>query len=242
MQSFIMPLVTMVIGIISLFVDPKQSRWGLGLTLAGLTLTTALTVGINLREEQASRRALNDSVAREKQTTAILLNLTEQTRPIPDLVAMLRGFGFSTERAQTATAASVSRSVEANRAYQGLLRAGSQKNGRIRVEYFPKDVDGEKVVAAMQEAGLRVEQKRPVRQEATNAVWVGDEVPIEAAKLVGLALARAGLELVAIRRFRDGSGPKATLIQVGADAALVGRAPLTIQDIASLTSVSRDAG
>jgi hypothetical protein len=62
-------------------------------------------------------------------------------------------------------------------------------------------------------------------------------------KLVGpalaLALARAGVNIVAIRPFKDGSGPKAKLIQVGADAALQGRKTLTPEQIANLNVLSR---
>ena len=177
---------------------------------------------------------------REKNTTAILLNLTEQTREIPDLVAMIRGWGFSSQRADTATAALVSRSIDANRAYQGLLNARAGGQSGTQVEYFPKDVDGEKVIDAMKKAGLKVVEKRPVREEATNAVWVGDDVPVDDAKLVGLTLLRAGVDVVAIRRFRDGTGIKSKLIQVGADAAMVGSKPLTAADVSLLTLRPRD--
>ncbi len=242
MKSFIMPVVAMTIGVVSLFVDPRKSKVGLGLILAGLVVTAGLTIGFNVQESRARDRALEESMQRENKTTTILLNLTEQTRPIPDLVAMLRGFGFSSQKAETATAASVSRSIDANRAYQGLLNARTSGPSGIRVEYFPKDVDGEKVIAAMKEAGLEVVQKRPVREEATNAVWVGDDVPVDDAKLVGLALLRAGVDLVAIRRFRDGSGTKSRLMQVGADAALVGSPPLSAADVSVLTLLPRDPG
>jgi hypothetical protein len=241
MKSLIMPVVAMTIGVISLFVDPRKSRLGLGLTLSGLVATAGLTIAFNIQEGRARDKALEESKERENKTTTILLNLTEQTRPIPDLVTMLRSFGFSSERADTATAASVSRSLDADRAYQRLLSARASGQSGIRVEYFPKDVDGEKVIAAMKEAGMEVVQKRPVREEATNAVWVGDDVPVDAAKLVGLALLRAGVDLVAIRRFRDGSGAKSKLMQVGADSTLVGRPPLSAARVSGLTALTRDA-
>ena len=237
-----MPLVALAMGLVSLFLDPRKSKIGLGLVFAGLVVTTGLTIAFNVQESRARDRALDESKERENTTTAILLNLTEQTRPIPDLVAMLRDFGFSSQKAETATAASVSRSIDANRAYQRLLNSRTGGPSGIRVEYFPKDVDGDKVIAAMNEAGLEVVRRRPVRDEATNAVWVGDDVPVDDAKLVGFALLRAGVDVVALRRFRDGSGTKSRLIQVGADAALVGRPPLSAADVSALTLLARDPG
>jgi hypothetical protein len=237
---FIMPVVAMVVGLGALFLDPKTTKFGFWVALTGLFLIAGLTIAFNLKQSQDKEKALQESTEREKKTTAILLNLTEQTRPIPDLVAMLRGFGFSSQKAETATTASVSRSIVANRAYQGLLSARTGGHSETHVEYFPKDVDGEKVIAAMKEAGLNVVEKRPVREEATNAVWVGDDVPVDDAKLVGLALLRAGVDVVAIRRFRDGGGIKSKLIQVGSDAAMVGSKPLTAADVSVLALLPRD--
>jgi hypothetical protein len=242
MKSVVMPMLALVMGVVSLFVDSKKSSAGRALALAGLSITAGLTIAINLQEGSARDAALRQSQEREKKTTEILLNITQKTEQIPDLVTMLRGWGYNSQNAETATVAEVSRSVDANRAYLGLLNARRNRQSPVRVEYFPKDVDGDKVIAAIKEAGLDVVQKRPVRDEATNAVWVGDNVPLDDAKLVGLALVRAGVDLVSIRRFRDGGGAKSNLIQIGADARLLGRPPLSSLDISSLTLLPKDTG
>jgi hypothetical protein len=131
----------MIIGLISIFVDPKKNKIGLGLTVARVLVAAALTLVFNVQESRARDLALDESKQREKETAASLLKLIEQTRPIPDLVSMLRDFGFSGEKAETATAASVPRSLDANRVYQGLLATRRGGESGIRVEYFPKDVD-----------------------------------------------------------------------------------------------------
>jgi hypothetical protein len=240
MKSFILPVLAMIFAVAALFFDPKTHKIGLGVALIGLVCTTGLTIAFNMEESRDKEKALQESKQRETETRKTLDNLIEQTREIPDLVAMIRSWGVSSQKAETATFAFVSRSIDANRAYQRLLSARTGGNSGTQVEYFPKDVDGEKVIAAMKEAGLKVVEKRPVREEATNAVWVGDDVPVDDAKLVGLALLRAGVDVMAIRRFRDGSGIKSKLIQVGADAAMVGRKPLTAADVSVLNLLPRD--
>lgn len=230
----------MVVGLAALFIDHKTHKWGKRLAIGGLVVTALATMVLNLQEDRTKDEALSASIAREDETRAILLNLTEQTKPIPDLVAMLRDFGFSSEGAKAANTLAVARSIDANRAYQTLLKSRTGAKSETHVEYFPKDVDGDRVIAAIQEARLDVLQKRPVRQEATNAIWVGDDVPIDDAKLVSLALLRAGVDVVAVRRFRDGTGQKSGLIQVGADAALRGRIPLSVAEVMTMTLPARD--
>jgi hypothetical protein len=66
MKPVVMPMLALVIGVVSLFVDSKKSALGRTLALAGLLITAALTVGINLQEGRARDVALRDSQEREK--------------------------------------------------------------------------------------------------------------------------------------------------------------------------------
>lgn len=239
MKSLLMPVLALVCGLVSLHVDPKdrRKRW---LLVGGLLATTAVTIWLNIDEGRAKALELSKSEQREQATSRILETLAVQTRPIPDLVVMLRDFGFTAERAQGATVQSVSTSLAADRAYRELV--ASRRNTprpAVRVEYFPKDVDGARVIKALEDAGLEVVRKSSSRPEPSNAIWAGDQVPIDDVKVVALALMRAGVDVVSIRRFREGSGPKAQLIQIGVDAALAGRPTLTPQSVMNVTALTR---
>jgi len=53
---------------------------------------------------------------------------------------------------------------------------------------------------------------------------------------------RAGVGIKSIRRFKDGSGPKANLIEVGTDHNILNNPPLTVEEIQNLPPLlPRDA-
>jgi hypothetical protein len=94
----------------------------------------------------------------------------------------------------------------------------------------------------MRDAGFEVIERQAHVLQPTNAIWAGDQVPLQDVKLVGLALLRAGVNVVTVRRFHDGTGHKARLIQVGAIALLAGEPGLSPRDIESLGTLPRDPG
>ena len=71
----------------------------------------------------------------------------------------------------------------------------------------------------------------------TNAIWVGDNVTLDQAKFVALTLIRAGVEIKALRRLRNGQGDRATVIEVGSDASLQSAPPLTAEDVSKLNQL-----
>ena len=224
-------------------VDPKDARkrWVL---LASLGLTAIVTIGLNLVDSVRRRSEVSEANHQASETRQILLNLTEATRPIPQLVTMLQRFGFTPEKAARASASEIENSFAADSAYDKLLARRqafpATTRSPIHVQYFPKDVDGDKVTSALRAAGYEVEIKRPVRDEPTNSVWAGDDVSVEDAHLVAFALTRAGVQLQSVSRFANGSGPKARLIQVGADARKLTLPVLGVEEILNLRSLARD--
>ncbi len=239
MKELIMPLVALVGGLISLFVDSKD-KGKRGLFVFVFIATALLTILFNVQESDKKDIELKNANKEKDETRRVLLNITEQTKEVPNLVLWLKKFGFTEANAKVATPDIVNKAFDANALYNQYLKQFSQRLGSdVTVEYFPKDVDGEKVFTAIRNAGLKVVEKRPVRDEATNSIWVGDEVPTDDWKLVSFVLLRAGVNLVSIRPFRDGTGSKAKLIQVGADASLIGQVPLTSSQIATMPSLSR---
>lgn len=157
---------------------------------------------------------------------------------------LLKQFGWASSRLSKGSLDrySVQQSLTANQDLQqaaGLAPRESRKV--VTVQYFPKDVDGEKVESALLELGFTLDKKRaPVPGIPTNSIWYGTRVSIEDVKLVALTLIRAGVQIKAIRPFADYSPRKnAALIQVGADVAVINNAPLSVEGIRNATRFAR---
>ncbi len=149
---------------------------------------------------------------------------------------LLLQFGWQSDRVATAAAggSSVDQSLKANQAIQqAAARAPAASRGNVVVQYFPKNVDGNRVEAALTELGFRLDRRSAlVPALPTNSIWYGTPVALEDVKLVALTLIRAGVQIRAIRPFPDYSPRKdASLIQVGADVAVADRPPLTVDAI-----------
>ena len=137
----------------------------------------------------------------------------------------------------------VSQSRYANQALQqSLPRAGREKRKSVVVEYFPKNVDENKVEAALTELGFTLRKPAAIVQQIpTNAIWFGSPVDIEDVKLVALTLIRAGVQIRAIRPIQDYLVNKKDLplIQVGADSSVVNDPPLTVEQIQAASRFTR---
>jgi hypothetical protein len=158
--------------------------------------------------------------------------------------ALLKQFGWESSRLSKGSLDrySVQQSLTANQDLQqtaGLAPRESRK--AVTVQYFPKDVDGEKVESALLELGFTLDKKRaPVPGIPTNSIWYGTRVSIGNVKLVALTLIRAGVQIKAIRPFADYSPRKnAALIQVGADVAVINSAPLSVEGIRDASHFAR---
>jgi hypothetical protein len=149
---------------------------------------------------------------------------------------LLKQFGWESSRLSSGSLDqySVQQSLTANQdLQQATLRSPKKSRKNVTVQYFPKDVDGEKVESAIQELGFTLDMKRaPISGTATNSIWYGKPVKIEDVKLVAFTLIRAGVQIKAIRPFADYSPRRnAALIQVGADVSVADKAPLSVEEI-----------
>src|SRR5262249_29047478 len=134
---------------------------------------------------------------------------------------LLAKWGYSTstiERVQESAKANDARSQVL--ASQRTVNGARNLNEKLTVEYFPKDVDGDVLRQALSEGGFNFKAGVAKNNLSTNSMWVGDSVTVDNIKFVALTLVRAGVQLRSIRRFRNGAGAKANLIEIGADAAM----------------------
>ena len=245
MKDLLLPAAAFIFGVVSLYVNPddRKKRWVL---ISCLMLTAGLTISSNLLDAKKHSAELDDANRQNRETRQILLNVTSNTKDVPDLVTLLRNvFGYSSQNASQARPEDIGRSFEANEARGKLLAkkllatSAGKLVEKVTVEYFPKNVEGDVVVKALRDSGFEVNMKRPQNDEPTNAIWAGDRVSVDDVKLVALTLIRAGVQLKSIRRFRESGGPKANLVQVGADPARNDFPTLSVNDVHSLASIAR---
>jgi len=234
MKEFILPIIAFMVGLISLYVDSKdkKKKW---IFLFCLIVTVSVTITFNFQDAQKNNRALSESKKKEQKLYQLLLNITANTNQIPDLVTFLMKVGYTAENAEKATPDKVNMVINANNLFNTYLpKMNPQSTAQIRIEYFPKDVDGRIVNSTLRNAGFNLSQKKPVNNFKTNAIWVGDSVSDDEARFVALVLFRAGVDLVTIKRFENGKGIKAKLIQIGASPTNVGKTALPLNSIANL--------
>jgi hypothetical protein len=118
----------------------------------------------------------------------------------------------------------------------------------IIIRYYYKTVDDEKIVLSLKALGYSFEQKQAnerMTSQKTNSIWFGSNVSIKDCKIVALALMRAGIEIKAIRGFKNNAiNPsfKANIIEIGGDRMLEYNRtpPLTVAQVDNATQFLRD--
>ena len=116
----------------------------------------------------------------------------------------------------------------------------NQENSVI-VEYFPKDVDHGVVEKALRKLDYQLILLPTIVVDVpTNSIWFGSEVNIEEVKLIAESLINAGVEIKAIRPFSKKAKFSDLLIQVGADPEVKNRPSLTLEEVRSKTSFTRE--
>lgn len=231
LRLVLMPVITLICGLLSWRAnpnDPNAKRWRYAL-LAGLILTAIGSIGVNwedssnskqrykvLAEQYHSLDAKNDTLL------AVLRDFANTTRTsLTSIAERLKSMGFSDAAARSATAEQIATSFQANELRQRILldrKIGERllpSSGRPTVQYFAKDLDVPVVERSLREAGFAVHLKEPkIRDLQSNTLWVGDSVTIEDTRLAALTLMTAGVPLRAVMLFCNGSGRKASLIQL----------------------------
>jgi hypothetical protein len=157
--------------------------------------------------------------------------------------ALLAQFGWDRQKLTTAAPNqyAIDQSLNANRVIQqATAETGRDRRRAITVEYFPKNVDENKVEAALIELGFTLSKPHAfVTGIPTNAIWFGSPVGIDDVKLVALTLIRAGVQIRAIRPSQLPANRDRLLIQVGADASIVDEPALTVEAIQRATRFTR---
>ncbi len=246
---FVMPILAFLVGLISLFVDPKDPKkrkliYALWPTLA---LTCVLQIYFSNDEQKKAGEKEKQALEAQKRAEANLEDIKLTIHSIqevlvfqaPQRVANI----LETSKGRPQEILKLTRqSSEAHAELTKIISLpASQRQGVVTVQYFPKDIDRDKVEAALTELGFRLEPgTTQVPDVPTNSIWFGPQVNIDDVKQVAYVLIRAGVQIKAIRSFRNPSRQKASLIQVGADRTVGHRPPLTVDEIRNARDFPRD--
>lgn len=258
MQIFLLillPVLSFLSGILGLQSDPKteqRKKWIVVMVLA-LTAFGSVIVSLQQQRSDASEKkaltlALDNIQGNTIDIKSILVNVFKQNGAAPGLIQSIsKGPSLSAEGIKL-----VQQSVNADDALRSLLSVVLPQNQKqpTTVVYYPKDVDpsnvnGPVLIQTFKNAGFTVQQAQGGERNpnlATNAVWAGEDVPIDQVKFVTLTLMRAGLQIRAIRSFKsapNGAARKPGTIEIGADAQVQNLQPYSVEQVSSLTSLPK---
>lgn len=238
LSLFVLPIISLLAGIASLYIDPKtqpKKKW----ILVALMMLSAAGAVIGSYSDGQAKIAAD---IQQQQLSETVLNLSKTADSTNSMTCVLVANLAKQGLAQD-TVNLIQRSCSANVARAALLpavRSGPARN--ITVTYYPKNVDGPVVINALKEGGFQVETRTGNPLNAafpTNAIWVGDSVTVDQAKFVALTLVRAGVGIVSIRRgFQINPQAKKSLIEIGVDQSLLKSPPMTVDEINLLTAIS----
>jgi hypothetical protein len=218
-----------------------------------LVLILALLVVLGAWAVKASRdsavlAAVSEERDKAQQARADAEKARDEARQAETLAvertnALLAQFGWDRQKLTTVAVNqhAVDQSLTANRVIQQTAsEAGRDRRRSVTVEYFPKNVDENKVEAALSELGFTLSKPRAlVTGIPTNAIWFGSPVSVDDVKLVALTLIRAGVQIRAIRPSQLPDKKDRPLIQVGADSSIVDDPVLTVEAIQRATRFTR---
>lgn len=238
LKQGILPFLTLMIAIISLLVNPNKiktirdffKRPKILALLVLLVISTSITVYFSFTESHEKEIEIRKNEETIIELIEILKKFKRETNEsFESLSSTLLAFGWL--KPETAKIKDIEKSIEANEYRSVLAQLDSQKLKNITVQYFPKNIDKDKVNKAIEELGYKVEiGDSRVEDVETNAIWFGSNVTPEDVKLVSLTLIRAGVKIKVIRPFRN-SRTQRDLIQVGADALYENKESLTVNEI-----------
>ncbi len=230
-----LPAISFLSGIASIQIDPKsKKKWVLILVMA-----VSAAGSIVLSAEDDKSKANQDKIIQGLNDLAGKINATTESTQttVVNIAARMDKLGFPAD-----VVARVERGFQADAAREALLpeiESANRSNASVpMVKYYPKDVDGPKVVGALKEGGFKVTQAPGKSQNAnipTNSVWSANPVSLEQAKFVALTLVRAGVGIRYIGRI-EGESKSENVIEVGSSGKHQNAHVLSVEEIQQMRS------
>jgi hypothetical protein len=241
----VLPLISLLSGILSLYIDAQKEPKKKWLLVVVLLLSAFATIGLNVHDDQmhaSEAEALKNALAKVQKSSD---DTHSDVRILLEDVAI--GFGYSSDAiAQLSSEDSLIKHLTASASadeHRTALLAAKLPSPKIHptVIYYAKPEEAEGVKKALMEVPiLDVSVKAPLDPNPSNVIWIGDSITPPVAQYVAQTLLRAGVKLNKIFRFHDGSGAKANLIEVGAYEKYRSASSLSAEEISAMSEFPRD--
>ena len=245
LSSIILPILSLIAGIASLFVDPKNPKRKsiIKALILALLLACGFSVYSNYEDHKKADAEITWNKKHINELTGIVKAFRSETKDTFNQVFQMIDYGWSKEKvkevvesAQVSRAIEISMDADQKRNRLATLTSKSSRENTI-VQYFPKNVDKEIVKSALRELGFRLVIGKPnLPHVPTNAIWYGKDVMLKDIKLVAYTLIRAGIEIKVISPFMSPTGKRSNLIQVGSWMKYINSTPLTVSEIEKASS------
>lgn len=218
------PLLTLIIAAVPLIdslrasgnADPRARRLVTIVMMTALVVLFVVQSASSVKDNDANmalRDIVTDQSSALKSQGQLLdrvnVNVDKSVASLQAIELRLRSYGVSPAIQDT-----ISRSLTAHTYVANLNRSTLSKD--VKIVYFPKDVDGTKVITNLRNLGYVVTTGvSNIRDEPTNAIWAGDDVNIADVKAIAQTLMQAGVLFRSLERFCHPTPGKT--IQIGAD-------------------------
>src|ERR1035441_7262333 len=184
LKDWLLPILSVALGLLSLFTDNKRSRPMTYLLLAMLAsgLITVLVNAADARKTKADQTKADQRIDQLIQGNNMLMEGNRHIWSTGDkILDGLRSSGLIVE----SLVGVVATSLQAGRDRSKVLsEVRGESTPRPHVLYFPKDVDAPTVIQALQEAHFTVDtHNAKLTDLTTNKIWIGDSVSVADAKL-----------------------------------------------------------
>jgi hypothetical protein len=225
LEYVIIGFFSLVVGLVSLFIDPKSDKTKSWFVVGALILSASVTGAYGYYDSKDSKDKADKQLNISNELVTWDAKLEDHNKTIEeDLQTLVRRQNLPAREGDVIT-------------HPAAAAAPSAPASRPIIEYFAKDNEGDGVTKALRGAGLDVIKLPGQLPGPTNSLWAGNSVSIADVKPVALALLRAGVQLKTVRHFRDGSGPKDRVIEIGSDHDFAEAPVLTEEQIQNMTQL-----
>ena len=214
-KLFIMPILSLIIGAASLFTDAKRgANKKTIVSVLSLALLATCLFGIFINIDGAKENSHQKSQISDLIQT--LKNFKKNTETgLEQIISALKDWGVSEDKVDTKL---IARAYNANIIRHELInKLPPNYSSNTIIKFYPKDIDSDKVKSSLAQIGLKVKKGiANLKEEPTNALWFGVDVPINEVKFVALTLLRAGINIKTIKPFKR-IDSKRNIIEIGSD-------------------------
>lgn len=239
LEYVIIGFFSLLVGLMSLFIDPKTDKTKAWLIVGALIVSATVTGAYGYYDSKDSKSTADKQldVAQQAVDEGRALKASNATMET-DLHTLMRREGIPVSEGDVPSQPPSAETPRAHVTASGPTAPTGPTTPPI-IEYFAKDNEGDGVTKALRDAGLDVIKLPGQLPGATNSIWAGDHVTTAEVKPVALTLLRAGVQLKAVRHFREGSGAKDRLIEIGSDKAFANAPVLTEEQVQNMTDLPK---